>query len=87
MGTHMKTTIDIADPLLEQARALCREQGVTLRELVETGLARTLAERQRSTRPFRLRDASFRGGTGLAEDLQAADWSEVLAAAYAGRGG
>jgi hypothetical protein len=82
----MKTTIDIADPLLERAKAVAREQGVTLRELVETGLARVLAERTGSGAPFRLRDASFRGGHGLQAEF-AADPSRILEAAYEGRGG
>jgi hypothetical protein len=88
MGTHMKTTIDIADPLLERARAVAREQGVTLRELVETGLVRILAERTGSaSSPFRLRDVAFRGGHGLQEAFAGADPSLVLTVAYEGRGG
>jgi hypothetical protein len=88
MGTHMKTTIDIADPLLERARAVAREQGVTLRELVETGLVRILAERTGSVAvPFRLRDAAFRGGHGLQDAYAGVDPALVLTAAYEGRGG
>ncbi|MBW2245376.1 MAG: DUF2191 domain-containing protein, partial [Deltaproteobacteria bacterium] len=34
----MKTTIDIADSILEQARDLAARQGTTLRALVEEGL-------------------------------------------------
>lgn len=83
----MKTTIDIADPLLERAKAVAREQGVTLRELVETGLARVLAERAAAAAtPYRLRDASFRGGHGLQAEF-AGDPARVLDAAYEGRGG
>ncbi len=34
----MKTTIDIADPLLREARKLANREGTTLRALVEQGL-------------------------------------------------
>ena len=42
MGTHMKTTIDIADGLLDQARERARAEGRTLRAVIEEGLRRVL---------------------------------------------
>jgi hypothetical protein len=51
MGTHMKTTIDIADGLLLEARDRARSQGTTLRALVEEGLRRVLSEHE--ARPYR----------------------------------
>ena len=56
----MKTTVDIADPLLEEAKRVAKESGCTLRELIELGLRHELDRRQRPA-PFKLRDASVMG--------------------------
>jgi hypothetical protein len=80
----MKTTIDIADAILEQARRLASSRGTTLRALVEEGL-RTLLE-QGGRGDFRLRRASFRG-SGLRADIAGAGWDEVRKRAFEGRGG
>lgn len=84
MVTHMKTTIEIPDALLEQARAVAGRDGATLRELVEAGLRRELKERRSRTR-FRLRDATV-DGNGLQGGLQDADWDRIRDLAYQGRG-
>ena len=84
MAISMKTTIEISDPLLREARRLAAREGVTLRALVERGLQRVIAERQHP--PFRLRKASFRG-EGLQQEMQDADWGRLRDAIYEGRGG
>jgi hypothetical protein len=81
----MKTTIEISTPLLEKARALAREEGTTMRSLVERGLQLVLSER-RTRRAYRLRDASV-GGKGLHPDAIGQSWDEIRARSYAGRGG
>ena len=85
MGTHMKTTIEISDPLLREARALAAQQGQTLRQVVEAGLRQVLAARKGSKKPFRLRDASV-GGKGLRHGLRYDDWGKLLDLAYGDRG-
>ena len=85
-GHHVKTTIDIADLLLERARKLPAERGTTLREVVESALRELLA-RQEPRRPrFHLRDASV-GGEGLRPGIKEGDWETLRALIYEGRGG
>lgn len=85
MVNQMKTTIEIADPLLEAARRAAAEDGLTLRALVESGLRAILAERvHRRSTPFELRDASV-DGDGLHPELADAGWDTIRAMAYGGR--
>lgn len=84
MGTHMKTTIEVADGLLADARRVAAEEGTTLRALLEEGL-RACLQRRAARTTFRLREASFRGN-GLQEPFAENDWAAVRAAAYEGRG-
>lgn len=77
----MKTTIDIADPLLSQAKRIARERSTTLREIVEEGLRRVIEEKPRK-KPFRLRDASV-GGEGMVKPMT---WDEIRDIIYEGRG-
>jgi hypothetical protein len=84
MGNHiMKTTIEIADPLLRKAKTLARRQGTTLRALVESGLRKVLDDAQTSS--FRLEDRSV-GGDGLFEGLDYSAWAKILERAYEERG-
>jgi methionine aminopeptidase len=84
MVSNMKTTIDIAEPVLEEARRLAARRGVTLRELVEEGLRRIL-EKEGTARPFRLRKATFKG-QGLSADADGLSWERLRHLAYEGRG-
>lgn len=85
MGTHMKTTIEISDAIVEQAKQLAAAEGVTLRSLVEEGLRRVLQKRQ-AGRKFRLRKASFKG-KGLQPPLRDGSWERIRDLSYEGRGG
>ena len=84
--THVKTTIDIADPLLERARKLAAERGTTLREVVEDALRDLIARESPRRRKFKLRDASVRG-KGLQPGVNEGDWDTLRALIYEGRGG
>jgi hypothetical protein len=82
----MKTTLDISDPLLNEARKVARREETTLRALVEQGLRRILGERKKPRPPFKLRDASV-GGDGLQPEFRDGDWDRIRDAIYEGRGG
>lgn len=80
----MKTTLDISDPLLDEARKLAAREGTTLRALVERGLRQVVAK-QRNT-SFKLPDRSVKGN-GLRPELADAPWDEIRRLAYGDRGG
>ena len=81
----MKTTIDIPDSLLQEARKLAAQHNITLRSLVEQGLRKAIAMRK-SNRKFQLRKASFRGN-GLQKEFRDAGWQKIREAAYEEHGG
>lgn len=85
MASNMKTTIDLPEPLLEEAKRIAARDSLTLRELVEAGLRMVLKER-RARRTFQLPDARV-GGNGLHPDVQDASWERIRELIYEGRGG
>lgn len=76
----MKTTLEIADPLLAQAKQLAAARSTTLRQIVEEALRNLVAGGDRRT--FRLRDGSF-GGKG---SVGKKTWAEIRDEIYQGRG-
>jgi hypothetical protein len=83
-GQFMKTTVEISDSLLRDARKMAAREGITLRALIERGLHRVLAETKRGT-PFKLRRASFKG-KGLQAEFREASWDELRDTIYRDRG-
>jgi hypothetical protein len=81
----MKTTVQIPDALLEEAREVAAREGTTLRELVEAGLRHVIGERRKRRRKFVLRDASYTGN-GLRPEYRDAGWERVRDAIYEGHG-
>jgi hypothetical protein len=81
----MKTTIDLADSLVDDARRVAVRDGTTLRALMEQGLRYVIAQRDRET-GFVLRDESF-GGDGLQPEAADLGWDRLREIAYESRGG
>jgi len=72
----MKTTIDISDALLEEARHVAAREGTSLRALIEEGLRQVLAQRRSRRAGFRLRDATFTGD-GLSPEFAGESWPPI----------
>ncbi|MCP4749719.1 MAG: type II toxin-antitoxin system VapB family antitoxin [Proteobacteria bacterium] len=85
MVSHMKTTINISDSLLEEAKELTKLEKSTLRALVEEGLHRVISERK-TRKKFTLRKVCFQGH-GLQPEFDGEGWQKIRSAAYEGRGG
>jgi hypothetical protein len=85
MVSNMKTTIDIADSLLAEAKSVAGREGTTFKSLVEEGLRLAITRREEA-KAFRLRSASFRGD-GLRPDVSLESWDDIRGLIYGGRGG
>ena len=77
---HMKTTVNLPDALIDEAKEAAREDDTTLTALIEAGLRMVLEHRKRSGR-FVLRDASV-DGNGRQPDFRGAGWERVRDAIY-----
>lgn len=79
MGRNMKTTIDIADGLLEEARARAKAEGTTVRALVERGLREVLAERP-AEEPWRFEPVT--GKLRPKPDVDLRNWDQIREIIY-----
>ncbi len=84
MAICMKTTVEIADPLLDEAKAVAAREDTTVRALIEEGLRRVLAERNKR-KSFKFRPVTF-GGQGVAPGLGEGSWEQIRDLIYEGRG-
>jgi len=80
----MKTTVEIPDSLLQEARRLAEKEGSSVKVLVEEGLRRIILERKKGKR-FRLRKLSFRG-KGVQGEVTEGSWEKIRELVYEGRG-
>ena len=75
----MKTTLDLNDALLTEAKTLAAQQRTTLTRLIEEGLQLRLRTQRSTARPVRL--PVYRGKGGLAPGLDALSNKALLEAA------
>jgi len=80
----MKTTIDLPDRLLAEAKKVALRKKTTLRELLAQGLRRVLEEQQRPE-TFRLRKVTYQG-QGLQSGARDLHWDRIRDLVYDGRG-
>jgi hypothetical protein len=80
----MKTTIDIADPLLKKAKREAASRGITLKALMEYSLRRTFAEKA-EVEAYVFLPVTFKGD-GLQPGLAEKGWDAVRDLIYEGRG-
>ena len=80
----MKTTIEVSDALMLEAKRLAQEHNTTLRALVEQGLEIVLRD-LRNPKPYKLKDGSV-SGQGLQPGQENLTWAEVREMVYEGRG-
>ena len=77
----MKTTIEIDDALLREAKRLGIERDLTLKAIVDLALRRYVDEAAEPARPFKLRRCSVKG-QGLQPGLDENDFATIRAMAY-----
>ena len=80
----MKTTVELPDGLLREAKRVALRERTTVRALIERGL-RTVIHDRRPTARFALKKASFKGD-GLAAGISLSDWDTVRDLTYSERG-
>lgn len=80
----MKTTIEISEKLLREAKKYAAEKGLSLKAVIETALRNMFESKHRPVK-FSLKKASFRG-EGLQEGVQEGDWPGIRGKIYKGRG-
>jgi hypothetical protein len=78
----VKTTVELPDGLLAEAKSIAHRRGIPLRRLIEDGLRTSIRQYGGGRARFRLKDGSF-GGDSPAKDLS---WPEVRSIIYEGRG-
>ena len=81
----MKTTIELSDAALDEARRVAAREGTSLRALIEEGLRRVLAERRSRRAGFRLRRVYVRRRRP-APEFAGESWPAIRDSIYRERG-
>jgi hypothetical protein len=81
----MKTTVDIADGLLDQAKRLASRRGTTLKALIEEGLRNAIEKAERGDSGHEL-ETHVVHGNGLQPGYSWDDLGRLIESTYEGRG-
>jgi hypothetical protein len=76
MVVRVKTTVDIAEAMLREAKLIAAREGTTLKALVAEGLRHVIDEREKQKTGFRLRDGRYGSGGGV-EGIDINDWMSM----------
>ena len=76
MVVRVKTTVDIAEVMLKEAKLIAAREGTTLKALVEEGLRHVIDQREEQKAGFRLRDVRYGDSVG-APGIDPNDWMSI----------
>jgi hypothetical protein len=79
----MKTTVDIADELIAQARRIQKRDDVTLRSLIEDGLRAVIEKRAKPPKPYKWEPVVV--GEPYRPGMEIVDVNAAIAEGYAHR--
>lgn len=79
----MKTTVELSDVLLRQAKEYAARHGISMREVFEQGLRMVVRGSPRSGRNFRMKSITTKGEGLLCDE----DWGTIRSLIYEGHGG
>lgn len=82
MVTHMKTTVELPDALLEAAKERARQEGTTLRALLTDGLRRVLEVDDAADADYRYEPVLSDGSGGLHPGVDLGDWATIRSLIY-----
>lgn len=78
---RVKTTINLPDVLVQEAKRLAAKRGIPLREFFETALRKHLAAERQRPKPAPFRTHTFKG-EGLQPGIKLGDWDQILDLCY-----
>jgi hypothetical protein len=76
MVVRVKTTVDIAEAMLREAKLIAAREGTTLKALIDEGLRHVIDERAQQKTGFRLRDVRYGDSVG-APGIDPNDWMSI----------
>jgi hypothetical protein len=86
MASHMKTTVQISDALLDEVQKIAAKNKTTFRALVQEGLMYVVKREQKKEQPYKMKDCSFPPKHLVTEKVEPKGWDETRAIIYEGRG-